>query len=90
MSFEKKDTKIIKGIAIILMLYHHLFAFPERINETYISLFSIHQKTISFLIGDFGKLCVAIFIFLGGYGTYITYKEKKEGFIRNKIKIVIV
>lgn len=29
--YSRKDTKIIKGIAIVLMLMHHLWAFPERI-----------------------------------------------------------
>lgn len=29
--FSRIDTKIIKGLAIILMLMHHLWAFPERI-----------------------------------------------------------
>ena len=31
MEFTKQDTKTIKGIAILLMLCHHLFAFPETI-----------------------------------------------------------
>lgn len=30
MNFTKEDTKVIKGIAIVLMMYH-LFAFPDRI-----------------------------------------------------------
>lgn len=29
MEFTKDDTKIIKAIAIMLMLYHHLFGFPD-------------------------------------------------------------
>lgn len=29
--FTKEDTKVIKGIAIILMLTHHLWGFPDRI-----------------------------------------------------------
>jgi uncharacterized membrane protein len=74
-----------KGIAIILMLYHHLFAFPERIQYDYISLFSYNQETISFFIGYFGKICVAIFTFLGGYETYIVYKNNVQNLIKNKI-----
>ena len=30
MGFSRDDTKMVKGFAIILMLYHHLFAFPNR------------------------------------------------------------
>lgn len=30
-SFSKEDTLMLKGIAICMMLFHHLFGFPERI-----------------------------------------------------------
>ena len=86
MKFEKDDTKIMKAVAIILMLYHHLFAFPDRINYNYISLFKYNDKTISFFIGDFGKICVAIFLFLGGYGTYCIYKNNTNELIKKKLK----
>lgn len=85
MKFEKNDTKKMKAIAIFLMLYHHLFAFPERINYDYISLFKYHDKTLSYFIGDFGKICVGIFLFLGGYGTYIVYKNSTKGLLKNKL-----
>lgn len=29
--FSKEDTLILKGIAIGMMLFHHLFGFPERL-----------------------------------------------------------
>ena len=32
--FSKEDTKVIKGITIILMMMHHLWAFPGRISGT--------------------------------------------------------
>lgn len=78
MTFSRTDTKVVKGIAIILMLYHHLFAFPDRIDSSlsYISMFSIDGNTISYWIGVFGKLCVALFIFLAGYGTYLSCCNK--------------
>ena len=30
-AFPKSDTQIIKGLAILLMLMHHLWFFPDRI-----------------------------------------------------------
>jgi len=37
--FTKLHTQIAKGIAITLMMIHHLFAFPYRIqNVSYISI----------------------------------------------------
>lgn len=91
MSFSTKDTKVVKGIAILLMIYHHLFAFPDRMPEniSIISLFSINGYSIAYWIGNFGKLCVTLFIFLGGYGTYISAantSETENVFIAKKLK----
>lgn len=80
MNFSKEDTKVIKGTAIILMLYHHLFSFPDRIGEniTYISLFNIAGMPTAYWIGVFGKMCVAIFMFLAGFGTRISFKDSNS------------
>lgn len=85
MIFSKDDTKIIKAIAIVLMLYHHLFQFPKRINYEFIPLFIFNNESSAFLLGQFGKLCVGIFLFLGGYGTYKSYKNNDISFLKNKI-----
>lgn len=90
MKFSKKDTKVVKGIAINFMIYHHLFAFPERFPEdiSYISTFSVANNTISFWIGVSCNLALMLFVFLSGYGTYISSQENYKGtiFAANKIK----
>lgn len=78
MSFTREDTKIMKAFAIFLMLYHHLFAFPDRINYAYKPLFYYSGMTSSYIIAIFGKLCVALFLFLGGYGVYKSIKTNKD------------
>ncbi len=77
-TFTRNDTKVIKAIAIVLMFIHHLFFFPERIAEdiTYIPLFSFGGNTIEYLIGQFGKICVMLFVFLSGYGTFWVCKDQ--------------
>ena len=77
MTFSRNDTKVVKGIAIVLMLYHHLFYFPERIAEgiEYIALFHVGNYSAPYLIGEFGKICVSLFLFLGGYGTYLSCQK---------------
>lgn len=90
MTFSKEDTKAVKGAAILLMLYHHLFAYPERIAEeiSYIACFSIDGNTSAYWVGLFGKLCVALFFFLGGYGTFSSANRSEDltKTIWNKIK----
>ena len=74
MNFSRNDTKVIKGVAICLMLYHHLFAFPDRIAQdlVYFSAFDIGGSSAAYLIGNFGQICVCVFFLLGGYGTYLS------------------
>lgn len=83
--FTPTDTKIAKGVAIILMIVHHLFAFPKRINFDYISFGHIGNNTIEFLIGSFGKICVAMFIFLSGFGLYKQFGKENDINLKNII-----
>lgn len=34
--YFKKESIIIQSIAVMLMVFHHLFGYPERINSDYI------------------------------------------------------
>ena len=72
--FTLADTNALKGLAIILMFYHHLFAFPERLPKgiKFEALFEISGISSAYAVAVIGKICVAIFVFLGGYGTYIS------------------
>lgn len=80
MGFTREDTKVIKGIAIVLMLFHHLFFFPERIAEeiAYLGWIEVGGAWLAFLIGRFGKFCVALFLFLGGYGIHCASEKYAE------------
>ena len=91
LNFTKKHTQIAKEVAILLMLAHHLFAFPARIyvEQGYISMLSIRGYNIEYIIGRFGSLCVAIYLFLSGYGIYMIIQKKgiftlKDAFKRVK------
>lgn len=57
------ETNILKGIAICAMLCHHLFfENPE-------------YGTIAFKLALTGKVCVALFVFLSGYGMAVKYQK---------------
>ncbi|MCI8858810.1 MAG: acyltransferase family protein [Lachnospiraceae bacterium] len=68
----KEDTKKLKGIAILLMLAHHLYTFADRIPYEMHIATSIHisGQELTVIIGLFGKICVSLYMFLGGYGLY--------------------
>lgn len=86
-TFTKEDTKKLKGIAILLMIAHHLLAFPDRL-WVKLPLVPLTNEWTPLMIGNYGGVCVAIFLFLGGYGTYIACKNSEESmgdFIGNKI-----
>ncbi|HSD39952.1 MAG TPA: acyltransferase [Rhodocyclaceae bacterium] len=68
MQLSRDDTNWLKGIAVVLMMCHHLFAFPERIlpPATYIPLWP--GVDFEGTLAQFGKICVPLFLFLSGYG----------------------
>ena len=68
------------------MLGHHLFAFAERlpIGFQYNSI-AIGNVDLIVLLGNFGKICVALFMFLGGYGMMEQYKLRQEGVLSRRI-----
>lgn len=76
-SFSKEDTLMLKGIAICMMLFHHLFGFPERIPNEILDI-SLMGENLSYYLASFFKLCVMIYVFLGGYGNYHTFSYCKS------------
>lgn len=85
----KQDTKALKGIAVILMIMLHLWAFPERIAGSLNYVISLFGQTSLHYFGCFGNICVDIFFFLGGYGLYISSKGKKFDLIIRIKKLYI-
>ncbi len=90
-TFTRTDTKVIKGVAVLLMLMHHLFYFPD--NRPY-SMPEVRQTLPNFMgqgletmLGIFGVICVPIFFFLAGYGLYL--QTRRDGF-RLEMRILAV
>ncbi len=63
LSITKTDTAVVKGIAIIAMLMHHVF-------EPCLG----HSWMVNQLQG-LGKVCVALFVLLSGYGLRVGYQR---------------
>lgn len=74
MELNKDHSKAMYGIAITMMIYHHLFCIPQRLNCDYFSLLGEAELNMAWLC----KICVAIFAFISGYGLYRSSRSKNE------------
>lgn len=67
---SKTESKYIYGIAIVLMVGHHFFGFPERMNVRVLPLGGSLESTIELYMGYFGRICISMYAFISGYGMY--------------------
>lgn len=65
--FEKRDTLAVKGVAILLMLFYHLFESQELLVTLHVDHRPFSQELFLILSG-YGNICVALFVFLSAYG----------------------
>lgn len=75
--YNKTEATIISGIAIVLMLIHHFFGFPEYLvnNNEYSYAFAFKDISIPRLLAAFGKIYVGLFAFNSGY---VLWKKSSE------------
>ena len=62
MKFTKENTLQLKGIAVIFLLYHHLFNSPSMYQNFEVSFFSIDRKNCEFCFSWFWKRIVSVFL----------------------------
>ena len=75
--FDKDKSFGLKGISIILMLFHHLFRLPELFSAFTVSFYPLREMNVVNMAYT-SKICVSIFAFISGYGLYCSYKRKNE------------
>ena len=76
--FTRFHSNICKGLAILMLLFHHLFNdYPEYEGHVvdYSPLTGDQVTSIALLC----KLCVAVFVFITGYGLASTFRARYEG-----------
>lgn len=72
---SKTDTNVLKGVALILLLIHHLFYIQSGRYD------DIHLWGDYYLVNSIGvicKFCVAIFVFLSGYGLAVKAQKSDQ------------
>lgn len=72
------QTNVIKGVAICAMLWHHLFVGSQE--------FSSGVERVAATC----KVCVALFVFLSGYGLTIRFEKKSFQGWKNKTAHVVL
>lgn len=86
MELTKQQTTELKGIAILMMLFLHLF--NRNWEELFRPLIFIGSQPLSYYISLFCDCCVAIYCFCSGYGLYAGYSKDKSHFNhKNRIRI---
>ncbi len=76
-TFTQKDTNMLKGVALLLLLLHHLF-YRIEYWDSCITLFP-YEDFLIMKMANIAKFCVAMFLFLSGYGL-MKSANKKERF----------
>ena len=59
---------MIHGIAAMLMVFHHLFGFPDRVNVPFVMLFDFSFLHVETILSYWGRICISMFAFCSGYG----------------------
>lgn len=73
----RKEAKLIAGVAILMMIFHHLFGFPIWLlrGNTFTESITVCNISIERMIAAFGKICVALFAFSSGY---VIWKKQED------------
>ncbi len=85
-NIDKKDSRILKGIAIIGMFILHFWAYEGWLYPN-VSIDGFLPKSIYVAIGAFGNFCVSLFAFLTGYSFFAVQDKWKN--LKTRIKNMI-
>lgn len=81
-NFDKSVSLQVKGLAVLLMVAHHVFMVEQSGIDECLDYGNYAEAWHAF--GKMCKLCVSLFMFVGGYGLY--FSNKKDG---NSLKRMI-
>ena len=72
-SFTKEHSALVKGAALLMMLWHHSFL-EGRFEQYALSLWPLTAYQLT-QTASFFKICVSLFAFISGYGLYLSYQK---------------
>ncbi|MCD7751855.1 MAG: acyltransferase [Lachnospiraceae bacterium] len=65
--FTKEHSAAVRGVAILLLLFYHLFHEEQTVLSMGVDYSPLSMSTL-LTVSGFGNVCVAVFVFLSGYG----------------------
>lgn len=73
--YGKREAQLLAGIAILFMIWHHLFTYSNwRIEGISVySIFGPHADYATWLLGRIGNICIYILAFSSGYAIWKNY-----------------
>jgi fucose 4-O-acetylase-like acetyltransferase len=84
MEMSLQQSNQLKAIAILMMLFMHLFS-PDY-HGLFEPLIFIGKQPLSAYLALFSDACVPIFCFVSGYGLYFKYRKQPENYIKNNAR----
>lgn len=78
-SFTIEKTSSVKGVAVLMLLFHHLFYGNNW--EQCVSVFPFENIIVPGL-ALYCKVCVAVFLILSGYGLTKSYEKQSESVLK--------
>lgn len=68
---SKSEAVMLQAVAVMLMVWHHLFGFPDRIGVPCVRVLDTllsEKLPIELYLAYFGRICIMVFAFSSGYG----------------------
>ncbi len=86
--FSREDTSFFKGIAVLILLFIHLFS--EKRGDLFFSFIQLNGNPLLSYLTLPGQMVVSIFLILSGYGLTQSYqKNVTNGIVQNLKKSFI-
>jgi hypothetical protein len=87
MELSRQQTSQLKAIAILMMLFMHLF--QRDYHGLFEPLVFLWGQPLSYYFALFSDACVPIFCFVSGYGLYFKYQNRSQMYVKSNIKRII-
>lgn len=71
-NFDKQKSNVVKGAAILLLLFHHLFYDNSRLIDNGINIVFYNKL---YHVVNMSRICVWIFVFISAYGLTVKYAK---------------